>query len=438
MNASNSRNIRVEDGTASMIIYCPNCGAKYRIDPVKLPDKGVHLRCKKCSHKFFVNSQVDSKVQERSEKSDRVASKQPEGAGQQTTTDPTLKTPAVEDNILPKIEKVDQYVAAGNPEAAAALLVELISRHARKREFTSAESLRDKLYDVAPMALNEIVKANEIIEEEKGRSIDAGHLKLWADLYDTLESDESSELYYAMKPVSVKAGQPVYEKGSLDSNLYFLQQGRVSMVHWDNTRDQEVILKEISPGGFFNQDAFFSFTVATSTIIAAQDSELTYLEKPFLDRWEQQFAGLGPKLNSYCRNGENMYDLAKKAGIELRTDPRILTSLPALIQFVDPSGKPQKKPFKVVLFDIAAGGTSFELKLMRKSEADQLLGQHILMQMQYVFDKNKRKVLTNGRVIAAHLQPFGLSAIHVQFDTPIADETLQDIEKVSGQIDEMA
>jgi hypothetical protein len=252
---------------------------------------------------------------------------------------------------------------------------------------------------------------------------------LWADLYDTLESDESSELYYAMKPVSVKAGQPVYEKGNLDSNLYFLQQGRVNMVHWDNTRDQEVILKEISPGGLFNQDAFFSFTVTTSTMIAAQDSELTYLEKPFLDRWKGMFASLGPKLNSYCRNGENMCDLAKKAGIELRTDPRILTSLKALIQPLDPSGKPQEKSFKVVLFDIAAGGTSFELKLTNKSQAEQLLGQHILMQTGYSFHNNLKKVSTKGRVIAAHLQPFGLSTIHVQFDKPIPSETIQEIEK---------
>ena len=421
-----------------MIIHCPNCGVKYRIDPAKLPDKGIHLRCKKCTHRFFVSPQAGlEKSQKKSEKSNRVASKQPEGAGQQTTTNPTPTTPAFDNNKLPEIEQVDQYVASGNSEAAADLLIELITHHARKKEFVSAETLRDKLYDVAPMALSEIVKANEIIEEEKGRSIDAAHLKLWAGLYDTLESDESSELYYAMKPVSLKAGQTVYEKGNLDSNLYFLQQGQLNMVHWDNTRDQEVVLNQISPGETFNQDAFFSFTVTTSTMIATQDSELTYLEKPCLDRWKHKFAGLGPKLNSYCRKGENIYDLAKKAGIELRTDPRILTSLSALIQFVDPSGKPQKKPFKVSLFDIAVGGTSFELRV-NESYVNQLLGQHIRMQTQYVLDNNKRKVSLKGRIIAVHLQLEGFSAIHVQFDKPITDETFQEIEKVSNQTDEMA
>ncbi len=422
-----------------MKIHCPKCSAKYRIDPAKLPDKGVHLRCKKCTHRFFVGPQAGSdKLRQQSGKPDEAVSNPNENAGRQTTFDPTRKMPAGDDQDLSEMEQVDRYVTAGNPEAAASFLVESITRHARDKDFISAESLRDKLYDVAPMALNEIVKANQIIEEEKGRSIDAQHLKLWAGLYDTLEGDESGEFYYAMKPVSIKAGLPVYEKGNLDSNLYFLQKGQVNMVHWDNTRDQEVVLKKISPGEFFNQDAFFSFTVTTSTMIASHDSELTFLEKSCLNNWEKKFAGLGPKLQSYCRNGESMYDLAKKAGIELRTDPRILTSLPALIQFVDPAGKPQKKPFKVSLFDIAVGGTSFELKLMRKSEADQILGQHILMQTQYVFEKTKRKILKKGRVIAAHLQPFGLSAIHVQFDKPIADETMQEIEEVASQIDETA
>ena len=416
-----------------MKFFCPNCGAKYRIDPANLPEKGVHLRCKKCTNRFFVGPQAGSdNLPEQSKKPDAAAG-QPGDTGQQNTPDPAIEAPAVDDNPLPEMEQVDQYVASGNPEAAADLLIKLITQQARKKDFTSAESLRDKLYEVAPMALGEIVKANEIIEEEKGRSIDAGHLKLWAGLYDTLESDEASELYYAMQPVSVDGGKPVFEKGSLDSNLYFLQQGRVHMVHWDNTRDQEVVLKEIAPGGFFNQDAFFSFTVTTSTMIAAQNTQLTYLEKACLDKWKEKFPGIEPKLGSYCRQSENMYELAQKAGIEMRAYPRFLTSLAAMIQYLDTSGGPQSKPFKVTLFDISASGISFELKLNRKEDAAQLLGQRLEMHTNYTIGSKEQAVRQTGRVIAAHIQPFGLSAIHINFDELLPEETMKDIQHISSQ-----
>ena len=421
-----------------MKFNCPNCGIGYKIDPARLPDKGAYTRCKKCKHRFLVSPPATSGKS-------IEPSRQAAGAADTPKENTSLKTPpesvaidsvaGIDDS--PELKQVDQYVADGNPEAAASLMLDVISRYARGRDFSKAELLRDKFYDVAPMALNEIVNANEIIEEEKGKSIDARHLELWADLYDTLESDEVSELYFAMQPVSIKAGQPLFEKGTIDSNLYFLQQGRVNMIHWDNTRDREVVLKAYAPGEILNKDAFFSFTVTTSTVIAAQDSELTYLEKDRLDNWEENFAGLGPKLNSYCRNRDNIYELAKKVGIELRTYPRFLTSLSALIQYIDPSGKPQKKPFKVSLFDIAAGGTSFELRLTRKADAAQLLGQHIVIQTVYTIEKKKRKVLQKGRVIAAHLQPFGLSAIHIQFNEPLSDETMEEIEKASSQSDEM-
>jgi hypothetical protein len=54
------------------------------------------------------------------------------------------------------------------------------------------------------------------------------------------------------------------------------------------------------------------------------------------------------------------------------------------------------------------------------------------MQTGYVLDGKKQKFSQKGKIIAAHLQPFGESSVHVQFDKTLPAETIADIKKVSG------
>ena len=37
-----------------MVIQCPECGKKYKIDPDKVPDKGAKISCPGCGHNFVV------------------------------------------------------------------------------------------------------------------------------------------------------------------------------------------------------------------------------------------------------------------------------------------------------------------------------------------------------------------------------------------------
>ena len=172
--------------------------------------------------------------------------------------------------------------------------------------------------------------------------------------------------------------------------------------------------------------------MTTSAVVAVGDSGMRYLEQPILDRWRKQFPGIEPKLNSFCRKFEDVRSLVKQTGTDVRSSPRYLVSMQAIIQFLDSYGKPDKKPFKVSLFDISRGGISFGLKINRRQEAAQLLGQALYMQTGYVLEGKKQKVSQKGKIIAAHLQPFGESSVHVQFDNPLPDDAMTDIKKVSG------
>ena len=101
-------------------------------------------------------------------------------------------------NLLRYEELVDQHVRHDNKEAAVELLFDLILRHAREKNFEKAEALRERLFEVDPMSLTEIIKSAEIIEEEKNESIDPDHLDVWSGMYDLLTTEEGCSI----EPVS--------------------------------------------------------------------------------------------------------------------------------------------------------------------------------------------------------------------------------------------
>jgi predicted Zn finger-like uncharacterized protein len=416
-----------------MIVNCPNCKSGYQIDETKIPAKGAHTRCKQCQTRFLVKKKPSPEAAQKPNPPNDPQTVEKKPATQAAAAPATQAERQSAGSASDEDRRVEQLLAAGDQEAAAKYLLELIIRYASQSDFTKAEALRDKLYDVAPMALGEIVKANEIIDEQKSKSIDQNYLHTWRHLYETLESDEASELYYAMKSSKPKAGEPVFEKGQYNSNLYFVQEGRLKVSHYDQTEKKEVTLKLLVPGDIANPDAFFSFSVTTYALIAAEDSKLTYIEQSILDRWHEKFAGIEPKLSSFCRDKEDLKEMRKRAGIEARSSPRYIVSLRAGVQFMDTYGKPVKNPFKVSLFDISAGGLSFGLKLNKRQEAAQLLGQRLYMQTVLAVAGKKQKVAQKGRVVATHLQPFGESSVHVKFDKLLADEIMADIEKLADQ-----
>jgi predicted Zn finger-like uncharacterized protein len=405
-----------------MVVKCPTCQSGYQIDESKIPARGAYTRCKKCQTRFKV--QPPDAAAPPADNGSELPAPSPEPAAAAAVTG--------EAGSSDEERRIQEVVAAGDQEAIAKLLLDLIVQHAGQGNFARAEALRDQLYEAAPLALNEIVKANETIEAEKSGSIDSEHEELFSGLYESLENDEASELYYALKSAKVPAGQPVYEKGQYNSNLYFVQGGNLKILHFDPKDNKEMVLKELRAGSLFNMEAFFSFTVTTSAVLAEADSDLRYLEQSILDRWRVSFPGIEAKLNSFCRQFEDVRALVKKAGADVRSSPRYLVSMGAIIQFVDSYGKPAKKPFKVSLFDISSGGISFGLKLHRRKDAAQLLGQWLVMQTGYVLDGKKQKFSQKGKIIAAHLQPFGESSVHVQFDKTLPAETIADIKKVSG------
>ena len=119
--------------------------------------------------------------------------------------------------------------------------------------------------------------------------------------------------------------------------------------------------------------------------------------------------------------------MIQKSGIQLRGHKRVKFSRNALIQPLDNSGKPLRSPYKVSLFDISAGGVSYGFKLSKKEDASQLLDSWINIQTVYQNQTGKHRINCNGKIVAVHLQPFGESSVHVQFEELLAEQVIIDI-----------
>ena len=98
-----------------------------------------------------------------------------------------------------KEELLATYIKENKKDLAVDLLFEMITQHAKDKDFSKAEALREKLFEVDDLALNAIVKTGEIIETEKIAGVDPVHRHTWARLYEELTKEESIALYYDMK-----------------------------------------------------------------------------------------------------------------------------------------------------------------------------------------------------------------------------------------------
>ena len=167
---------------------------------------------------------------------------------------------------------VDPHIAGGDTIATVESLFKMIVKSAREKDFKTAEQLRERMLEIDPMALDEIISSAEIIEEEKSQALDPIHMQIWSKLYDMLDTEEKNELYYALQDAVLEINQPVFLQGKLDTNLYFINQGQLKMIYQDKAGD--VLLYSLGPGQLAGQENFFSNTVCTTSLVTLSNVNL--------------------------------------------------------------------------------------------------------------------------------------------------------------------
>lgn len=327
-----------------------------------------------------------------------------------------------------KEARVDELVKQKDTDAACRLLVELVTEYAKEKNFKKAEELCNRLYEVDPMALTEIVRAGEIIEEEKSESVDREHLEIWSDLYGMLSTTEGNALYYSMKTKSFEAGEPIMEQGTFNSRLYFINKGEVKALYRQD--DRELLIAMLGSGQIIGQTPFFTASVCTLSLVPMNRVKTSFLETDVLKKWKNDVPALESKLYEYCMKHDPVKQAVDEKNIERRSDKREKLSGRIKFALLDKSGNTVGNAFAGEIADISVGGLSFIVKSSKKETVRMLLGRRLRV----IFDlplKNHDKVHRIEQtmtVIAAQSLVFDDYSVHLRFDAKWAQKMMDAID----------
>jgi CRP-like cAMP-binding protein len=332
-------------------------------------------------------------------------------------------------SIAESEKMVEQYIAKDDPATAVKLLYEMVVRCARAKEFSKAEQLRDRILEVDPMALNEIISSAEIIEEEKSQALDPVHMEIWSKLYNTLDTEEKNTLFFAMKDAKYEINQTVYSQGDLNSNLYFINSGKLNVIYAH--KDGEILVSTLGSAEIAGQDNFFSNTVCTTSLVTATNVNVKFVEKKVLNEWKKNLPNLEHKLKNFCMGTQSVTDLLKRKEMDRRTQKRVKISGMGIFNLLNRAGEPIAKSFKGGLADISVGGLAFEIRISKEETARLLLGRRINVEFTFIKSTPNIKINQNGLIVGVYPYPFEDYSIHVKFDKVLDRSVVASIQRYS-------
>lgn len=328
-------------------------------------------------------------------------------------------------------EMVDKLVGEERREEAVKLLFKLIVQHARAKNFVKAEALREKLFEVDSMALTEIIKSAELIEEEKSEALDPNHRELWSELYDQLEPEEANTFFFSLKPADFDPDDLVFEQGQRNNRLYLVNHGNLKLFYsQDGT---EKLIASLKPGDMAGQDTFFSISVCTTSLAALSRVRTLCLDPETFVEWKENNPALANKIWAFCARVPKPHDLLRKKGQDRRRHKRIKIFGPALFQVLGRNGQPIGKPYKGDLSDVSVGGLSFFIKTANRRNALALLGRRLRIKFALPLGKRRIESTQEGTISGVINHLFSDYSIHMSFDKPLSKDLIREMEMAPGE-----
>ncbi|MEE4314221.1 MAG: cyclic nucleotide-binding domain-containing protein [Desulfofustis sp.] len=329
---------------------------------------------------------------------------------------------------VPGVSQVKELVGQGKKELAREVLLELIAKAVAKHRFGEAEALREWLIEIDPMALSEIIRAAELIEEEKISAIDRDQVEAWSDLYDALTTEEFANFYHALKRVTYENEQFIVRQGDMQSGLYLINSGKVRISYRDASG--EVLVKNATRGEILGADTVFEASVWTVSVSCLVRTEVLYLGIDTIFKWREELPALESKLHDFCLKSSSLQAYFSRSGKDRRATRRHKLSGRVTSLLLDSRGRDTGIASKGELSDISTGGVSFFLRISQKKNARLLLGRstRVFLPMEGAVE---RQVAVLGTIIAVrgHQAMENEYSVHVKFVDDISGSDLQAIVK---------
>jgi len=315
-------------------------------------------------------------------------------------------------------------VSQGEMERAGKKLFDSAVTAAQDKDFSTAELLRDKLIEINPLALSEVIRLGEIIDEEKDTSITNHHIAVWSELYEKMSTDEFNALYYAMRQENYRKHQDIIKIGETEPSLFFLNSGFVSLTCPTGTRN--TFLKKLQPGEVIGVGQFFSVSVWTISMTAQTETQMNVLSREQFKPQQDDFPELEAKLHEFCMQYDTIPELLKMAGSDRREFPRYSVSVIINNMLLDPYGNTGKRKFKGEMVDISKGGLCFSILISSKENARLLLGRQIITEITLL---NGDILKCFGTIVGVKFTKIAMQifTVHVKFYHTLEQENVNQV-----------
>jgi hypothetical protein len=316
----------------------------------------------------------------------------------------------------------------GRSEEAVQLLLKMIIKSTRFKKFDQAEKLKEWLTEVDPSAITEIIKASEIISEEKGQNIDSGHLTVWAKLYDSLTTDEFNAFYLALEHHKCEIDELIVKQGDSQSCLYFINSGRVKLYY--QMQEKEILVCTMGAGEVLGTGSFFDASVWTINVSSINQVDMSILRLERLSDWKNEFPDLGSKLQDFCSQFETVPLTLQNLGKTRRGEERTLISGAVLVSFLDRDGSDTQMKAEGELSDICAGGISFLLRSSQKSNARILLGRKVRLRLPLGTNESEDREVEGIVMAVRSLRSIANDySLHIKFDEELTSDDMESIHR---------
>ena len=343
---------------------------------------------------------------------------------QETRSRPAAPRTRQHDPIANQEANIFRMAAQGKTEEAKQALFDLVVDCARKGEFATAERLRERIYEIDPMALTEIIRSGEIIEQEKTGAISRDQLQTWSRLLDKLTPEEFSAIYHELEQRQYQPEESIVNQGDRNDELFFIDHGSVKVSY---TRGEREIFVTSLNAGMIAGENFFNPSFWTISLTALTPVRISVLKRGSFARWHSEYPGLESKLRDFYNRCNNIRDLLRKKGLDRRRCARYQLSRKVQIQMIDTSGKPIGRGFRGELADISEGGLSFLVRITKRENTRLLLGRTMRVTIPVAADPDHVQV----EGLAIGVAPFHLLesdfSVHLRFNDPLPQDILQTI-----------
>ncbi len=326
------------------------------------------------------------------------------------------------DEFLAEIEGMR---STGKIEKATALLYKKIIDLARSRNFEAAETFRDKLLEINPDALQDVIRVAEIIEEEKNSPRTSVQVEIWDELFEKLSSAEYEYILNSLRTEHYIKEEKIVSLGQIDPCLYFLNSGAIRLSC--NSGAREFFLKRMMPGDVIGTGPFFSASIWTVNMVALQETKVHVLRRDLFIQSLKNFSDLETKIRTFCKGKDTIPELVKISGRDRRDFARYPVTVTVRNILLDLYGdKSGQRSFQGELIDISRGGLSFSIRISNKENAQLLLGRQIISEINL---KGKNVLRCFGLIVAVnYLQSIVKEfTVHTKFYTELEQHQVTDV-----------